>query len=64
MVIRFGFCCSTFVVASMSSSSDAETMDVPGFFEVKGRSGNPTTEELHARASKPKVGREQKHTLP
>ncbi|CAM9713570.1 unnamed protein product, partial [Laminaria digitata] len=39
---------------TMSSSSDVDTLDVPGFFVVKSRSGDPSTEDLHARASQAK----------
>lgn len=39
----------------MSASSDVDTLDVPGFFVVKNRSGDPSTEDLHARASQAKV---------
>ena len=40
-----------------SDSSDANVVDAPGFFEVKSRSGDPSTEELHARTSRVKVGK-------
>lgn len=41
--------------------SDGESLD-GGFFTVRSRSGDPTTEDLHARTSQPKVRKKSVHT--
>lgn len=39
----------------MPASYDMDTLDVPDFFSSKSRSGDPTTEELHAETLQTKV---------